>query len=58
MCPPFTAKNFIKDVALGLYLYSKLSQDTFDLICNHFKIEKIDKQSYENITKNIPPASA
>ncbi len=53
VCPPFTAKNFIKDVALGLYLYSKLSQDTFDLICNHFKIEKIDKQSYENITKRF-----
>lgn len=48
---PLTAKNFIKDATLGLYLYSKVSRDTFDYIYNHFKIEKIEKSNYENITK-------
>ena len=53
MMPPLTAKNFIKDVTLGLYLFSKIRKETFDLICNHFKIEKIDKSSYEDITKSF-----
>lgn len=53
LCPPLTAKNFIKDATLGLYLYSKIRKETFDYIYNHFKIEKIDKNSYENITKSF-----
>lgn len=53
ICPPLTAKNFIKDVTLGLYLFSKIRKDTFDLICNHFKIEKIDKSSYEDVTASF-----
>ena len=53
ICPPLTAKNFIKDVTLGLYLFSKIRKETFDLICNHFKIEKIEKSSYEDITKSF-----
>ncbi len=53
LCPPLTAKNFIKDATLGLYLYSKVSRDTFDSISNHFKIEKIDKSNCTNITKNF-----
>ena len=50
LCPPLTAKNFIKDVTLGLYLFSKIRKETFDFICNHFKIEKIDKTTYEDVT--------
>ncbi len=53
ICPPLTAKNFIKDVTLGLYLFSKIRKETFDLICNHFKIEKIEKSSYEDVTKSF-----
>ena len=53
LCPPLTAKNFIKDVTLGLYLFSKIRKETFDFICNHFKIEKIDKSSYDDITKSF-----
>ena len=53
LCPPLTAKNFIKDATLGLYLYSKIRQETFDFIYNHFKIEKIEKSKYRNITKSF-----
>ena len=53
ICPPLTAKNFIKDVTLGLYLFSKIRKETFDFICNHFKIEKIEKTSYDDITKSF-----
>lgn len=53
ICPPLTAKNFIKDATLGLYLYSKIRKETFDYIYNHFKIEKIDKSECKNITKTF-----
>lgn len=53
LCPPLTAKNFLKDVTLGLYLFSKIRKDTFDFICNHFKIEKIDKALYEDVTMSF-----
>ena len=51
--PPFTAKNFIKDVSLGLYLFSKVGEDNFNYINNHFKLERIDKEGYKNITKSF-----
>jgi len=50
---PLTAKSFIKDVSLGLYLYSKLNKELYDYIYSHFKIAKIDKEGYENITKTF-----
>ena len=53
ICPPLTAKNFIKDATLGLYLYSKIGKELFDKIYSHFKIEKIDKTKYTNVTKNF-----
>lgn len=53
LCPPLSPKTFIKDVTLGLYLYSKLRKETFDFIYEHFKIEKLDKNKYENITKSF-----
>ena len=53
ICPPLTPKNFLKDVTLGLYLYSKVRKETFDLICKHFKIERVDKANFENITKSF-----
>lgn len=53
LCPPLTAKNFIKDATLGLYLYSKIRRETFDYLYNHFKIEKLDKSKYVNITKSF-----
>ncbi len=53
ICPPLTAKNFIKDVTLGLYLFSKIRRETFDMICNHFKIEKIDKSIFKDITMSF-----
>ncbi len=53
VCPPLTAKNFIKDATLGLYLYAKTSKETFEFISNHFKIEVIDKAKAQNITKSF-----
>ncbi len=53
ICPPLTAKSFIKDATLGLYLYAKITKDTFDFIYNHFKVEKIDKANAINITKTF-----
>lgn len=53
ICPPLSAKNFIKDATLGLYLYSKVGKDLFDKIYNHFKIEKIDKSKFINQTKSF-----
>ncbi len=50
---PLTAKSFIKDVSLGLYLYSKLNKELYDYVYSHFKIAKIDKEGYENITKTF-----
>ncbi len=53
ICPPLSPKNFIKDATLGLYLYSKVGKELYEKIYNHFKIEKIDKSSFKNITKNF-----
>ena len=53
LCPPLSAKSFIKDATLGLYLYAKTSKETFDFIYNHFKVEKIDKVNATNITKTF-----
>lgn len=53
ICAPLSAKNFIKDATLGLYLYSKVGKDLFDKIYNHFKVEKIDKTKYQNVTKSF-----
>lgn len=53
LCPPLSPKNFIKDATLGLYLYSKVGKELFDKIYNHFKIERIDKANFENVTKSF-----
>ena len=41
LCPPLTPKSFLRDNTLGLYLYSKITKDTFNYIKSHFEIEKI-----------------
>ena len=53
ICPPLTAKSFIKDATLGLYLYSNVRKETFDFIYNHFKIDRIDTKTVTNITKSF-----
>ena len=53
LCPPLTAKSFIKDATLGLFLYSQIRNETFDFIYNHFKIDKIDTKTVTNITKSF-----
>lgn len=51
LCPPLTAKSFIKDATLGLFLYSQIRKETFDFIYNHFKIDRIDTKTVTNVTK-------
>lgn len=53
LCSPLSPKNFIKDATLGLYLFSKVGRDLTDKLYSHFKIEKIDKGRYKNITKSF-----
>ena len=53
LCPPLTAKSFIKDATLGLFLYSKIRKETFEFIHNHFKIDRIDTKMVTNITKSF-----
>jgi len=54
ICPPMTPRNFLKDATLGLYLYAKLEdEESFKKLYSHFKIEKIDKNNYKNITKSF-----
>ena len=36
LLPPLTAKNFIKDASLGVYLYSQIGENNFNYIYNHF----------------------
>ncbi|MDE6584795.1 MAG: hypothetical protein K2K15_05275 [Anaeroplasmataceae bacterium] len=53
VCPPLSPKNFIKDATLGLYLFSKIGKDLTNRLYEHFKVEKIDKSKYANITKGF-----
>ncbi|MBQ9448508.1 MAG: DnaD domain protein [Acholeplasmatales bacterium] len=54
VCPPMTPRNFLKDATLGLYLYAKIEdEEAFKNLYSHFKIEKIDKNNYKNITKSF-----
>lgn len=53
LCPPLTPKSFLRDNTLGLYLYSKITKETFNYIKSHFEIEKIDKYECVNVTKSF-----
>lgn len=53
LCPPLTAKGFIKDATLGLYLYANVRKETFEFIKKHFEIEKVEKKNLVNITKSF-----
>ena len=50
---PLTAKNFIKDATLGLYLYSNVRKETFDFLYNHFKLDACNKAGLTNVTKTF-----
>ncbi len=50
---PHTAKTFLSDGTLGLYLQSKIGDEMFSYLTNHFKIETINKKEYKNITVNF-----
>lgn len=53
LCEPQSPKSFFNDGVLGVYLYQKIGQDYFNMIKNHFKIKKINKQNYLNITASF-----
>lgn len=50
---PVSAEEFIKDGALGAYLYKKIGKTEFDEISNLFRISNIEKKGFKNITANF-----
>lgn len=50
---PLTAEEFIKDGALGGYLFNKVGQQNFDIIVSLFKISEIEKQGFTNVTTSF-----
>lgn len=50
---PVSAEEFIKDGALGAYLYKKIGKTEFDDISNLFRISNIEKSGFKNITANF-----
>lgn len=50
---PSTAEEFIKDGALGGYLFNKVGQQNFDIIVSLFKISEIEKQGFKNVTTSF-----
>ena len=53
LCPPFTAKQFLSDGVLGLYLYSKVGENIYNDLRNRFKVRRIDKINYLNISASF-----
>lgn len=50
---PLTPNQFIVNSAFGVYLRGKLGTKMFDLLIDHFKIEKFDRKGYTNVTKSF-----
>lgn len=50
ICSPLSPKAFISDGVLGVMLYSKVGEVVFNNIINRFKVVKIDKTNFENIS--------
>lgn len=50
---PLTAKGFLSDGVLGMYLYSLLGDAEFKRIQKLFQITKVDKTNYQEITASF-----
>ena len=50
---PLTAKGFLSDGVLGMYLYSLLGDTEFKRIQKLFQITKVDKTNYQEITASF-----
>ena len=50
---PLTAKGFLSDGVLGMYLYSLLGDTEFKRIQKLFQIIKVDKTNYQEITASF-----
>lgn len=50
---PVTAEEFIKDGALGAYLFKKIGKTEFDDISSLFRISNVEKKGFKNITANF-----
>lgn len=53
ICSPLTPKAFISDGVLGVMLYSKVGEVVFNNLINRFKVVKIDKSNYTNISASF-----
>jgi replication initiation and membrane attachment protein len=50
---PLTPRGFLKDTILGQFLLSEIGEKNFQMITEHFKIQKLDLSSYEPTTKQF-----
>lgn len=50
---PLTPKVFLLDGTLGMYLYSKVGEDMYKYLVDHFRIAAIDKTGLTNITASF-----
>lgn len=53
MHAPVTAEEFIKDGALGAYLFKKIGKIEFDDVSSLFRIGNVEKSGFKNITANF-----
>lgn len=51
--PPVSAKTFLSDGTLGLYLYGKVGEKIFKMLQKHFEIDRINKSELKNISANF-----
>ena len=50
---PMSPSSFVNDGVLGQYLQASITEDRFKKIISLFKISKIDKTNFINLTKNF-----
>ena len=50
---PLSAKQFLSDGVLGMYLYSEIGDDAFKEVQKLFELPKIDKTKYKEVSKTF-----
>lgn len=50
LASPLSPKKFLSDGVLGVMLCSKVGMDVFNSLRSNFKVVKLDKKNYKNIT--------
>jgi len=50
---PLTPRGFFKDTVLGQFLQTEVGGKMFDQLTNLFKVQKVELENYQEITKNF-----